>query len=204
MHRQSYSTFTDYSTTFIAGIGVLVALLLAVSVGWIVSCVILLRRGQTVQTTVSVTCTKHTPHVYPYHTLPRLRPPPLLSESSCIGKFASRIHPPGSDAFVSEQLSRKGLAVSCVSCMVSSPICKYKRQLKDNLLWIAVEDSDSDKERLSDAESRLVYFSLYLATLPSYYIDVYSLYFKSWQAADACRLSFFVSGRNFEAKQRRN
>ncbi len=36
------------STTFIAGIGVLVALLLAVSVGWIVSCVILLRRGQTV------------------------------------------------------------------------------------------------------------------------------------------------------------
>ncbi len=38
----------DNSTTFIAGIGVLVALLLAVSVGWIVSCVILLRRGQTV------------------------------------------------------------------------------------------------------------------------------------------------------------
>ena len=36
------------STSFIAGIGVLVALLLAVSVGWIVSCVILLRRGQTV------------------------------------------------------------------------------------------------------------------------------------------------------------
>ncbi len=38
----------ENSTTFIAGIGVLVALLLAVSVGWIVSCVILLRRGQTV------------------------------------------------------------------------------------------------------------------------------------------------------------
>ena len=39
------------STTFIAGIGVIgvmMALLLAVSVGWIVSCVILLRRGQTV------------------------------------------------------------------------------------------------------------------------------------------------------------
>ncbi len=42
------STRTDNSTTFIAVIGVLVALLLAVSVGWIVSCVILLRRGQTV------------------------------------------------------------------------------------------------------------------------------------------------------------
>ncbi len=41
-------TCNDNSTTFIAGIGVLVALLLAVSVGWIVSCVILLRRGQTV------------------------------------------------------------------------------------------------------------------------------------------------------------
>ncbi len=40
-------TTTLSSTTFIAGIGVLVALLLAVSVGWIVSCVILLRRGQT-------------------------------------------------------------------------------------------------------------------------------------------------------------
>ena len=39
---------TRNSTTFIAGIGVLVALLLAVSVGLIVSCVILLRRGQTV------------------------------------------------------------------------------------------------------------------------------------------------------------
>ncbi len=37
----------DNSTTFIAVIGVLVSLLLAVSVGWIVSC-ILLRRGQTV------------------------------------------------------------------------------------------------------------------------------------------------------------
>ncbi len=41
-------TCNDNSTTFIAGIGVLVALLLAVSVGLIVSCVILLRRGQTV------------------------------------------------------------------------------------------------------------------------------------------------------------
>ncbi len=41
-------TCNDNSTTVIAGIGVLVALLLAVSVGWIVSCVILLRRGQTV------------------------------------------------------------------------------------------------------------------------------------------------------------
>ena len=39
---------TGNSPTFIAGIGVLVALLLAVSVGWIVSCVILLGRGQTV------------------------------------------------------------------------------------------------------------------------------------------------------------
>ena len=40
---------TGNSTIFIAGIGVLVALLLAVSVGWIVSCVIfLLRKGQTV------------------------------------------------------------------------------------------------------------------------------------------------------------
>ncbi|XP_064397189.1 deleted in malignant brain tumors 1 protein-like isoform X2 [Halichondria panicea] len=38
----------DNSTTIIAGIGVLVVLLLVVSVGWIVSCVILLRRGQTV------------------------------------------------------------------------------------------------------------------------------------------------------------
>ncbi len=38
----------ENSTTFIAGIGVLVALLLAVSVGWTVSCVILLRRGHTV------------------------------------------------------------------------------------------------------------------------------------------------------------
>ncbi len=45
---KSNSTCTDNSTTFIAGIGVLVALLLAVSVGWMVSCVILLRRGQTV------------------------------------------------------------------------------------------------------------------------------------------------------------
>ncbi len=42
------STRANNSTTFIAGIGVLVALLLAVSIGWIVSCVILLRRGQTV------------------------------------------------------------------------------------------------------------------------------------------------------------
>ena len=42
------STCADNSTTFIAVIGVLVAVLLAVSVGWIVSCVILLRRGQTV------------------------------------------------------------------------------------------------------------------------------------------------------------
>ncbi len=40
---------TGNSTTVIAGsIGVLVALLLAISVGWIVSCVILLRRGQNV------------------------------------------------------------------------------------------------------------------------------------------------------------
>ncbi len=45
---KSDSTCADNSTTFIAGIGVLVALLLAVSVGWIVSCGILLRRGQTV------------------------------------------------------------------------------------------------------------------------------------------------------------
>ncbi|XP_064397182.1 neurotrypsin-like isoform X3 [Halichondria panicea] len=36
------------STTSIVGIGVLVALLLAVSVGWMVSCVILLKRGQIV------------------------------------------------------------------------------------------------------------------------------------------------------------
>ena len=42
----NHSTVTV--TTLTAGIGVLVALLLAVSVGWIVSCVILLRRGQTV------------------------------------------------------------------------------------------------------------------------------------------------------------
>ncbi len=42
------SPCTGNSTTTIAVIGVLVALLLAVSVGWIVSCVILLRRGQTV------------------------------------------------------------------------------------------------------------------------------------------------------------
>ncbi len=42
-------TRTGNSTTFTAVIGVLVALLLVVSVGWIVSCVILLRRrGQTV------------------------------------------------------------------------------------------------------------------------------------------------------------
>ncbi len=38
---------TGNPTTFIAVIGVLVALLLAVSVGWIVSCVILLRRRPT-------------------------------------------------------------------------------------------------------------------------------------------------------------
>ncbi len=43
--RGSDSTCNDKS---IAGIGVLVALLLAVLVGWIVSCVILLRRGHTV------------------------------------------------------------------------------------------------------------------------------------------------------------
>ncbi len=42
------STRTENSTTFIAVIGVLVALLLAVLVGWIVSCIIVLRRGQTV------------------------------------------------------------------------------------------------------------------------------------------------------------
>ena len=41
------TTRAGNSTTFI-GIGVLVALLLAVSVGWIVSCVILLRRGHIV------------------------------------------------------------------------------------------------------------------------------------------------------------
>ena len=44
----STTIIVNKSTTPIAGIGVLVALLLAVSVGWIVSCVILLRRGQTV------------------------------------------------------------------------------------------------------------------------------------------------------------
>ncbi len=38
----------DNSPTFIAVIGILVSLLLAVSVGWIVSCGILLRRGQNV------------------------------------------------------------------------------------------------------------------------------------------------------------
>ncbi len=42
------ANIVDNSTTFSAVIGVLVALLLAVSVGWIVSGVILLRRGQTV------------------------------------------------------------------------------------------------------------------------------------------------------------
>ncbi len=44
------STFkpADNSTSFTVGIGVLAALLLAASVGWIASCVILLRRGQTV------------------------------------------------------------------------------------------------------------------------------------------------------------
>ncbi len=42
------SDFKCNSTIFIAIIGILVAVLLAVSVGWIVSCVILLRRGQTV------------------------------------------------------------------------------------------------------------------------------------------------------------
>ncbi len=42
------ANIVDNSTTFIVGIGVVVALLLAVSVGWIVSCVILLKRGQTV------------------------------------------------------------------------------------------------------------------------------------------------------------
>ena len=45
---KSDSTCADNSITFIAGIGVLVSLLLAVSVGWIVSCVILHRRGQNV------------------------------------------------------------------------------------------------------------------------------------------------------------
>ncbi len=44
----STTIIADNSTAFIAVIGVLVSLLLAVSVGWIVSCVILLRRGQTV------------------------------------------------------------------------------------------------------------------------------------------------------------
>ena len=44
----SFTIIADNSTTFIAGIGVLVALLLTVSVGWIVSYVILLRRGHTV------------------------------------------------------------------------------------------------------------------------------------------------------------
>ncbi len=44
----STTIIVDNSTIFIAVIGVLVALLLAVSVGWIVSCVILLRRGQNV------------------------------------------------------------------------------------------------------------------------------------------------------------
>ncbi len=52
--------------------------------------------------------------MYVYRTLPRLRqrpklrPPPLLSESSCIGYLPQEIRPPGSDAFVSE--TRKGLA----------------------------------------------------------------------------------------------
>ena len=45
---KSDCTCNGNSTSFIAGIGVMMALLLAVSVGWIVSCVILLRRGQTV------------------------------------------------------------------------------------------------------------------------------------------------------------
>ena len=44
----STTFIVNNSTTVIAGIGVLVALLLAVSVGWIVSCVILLRRGHPV------------------------------------------------------------------------------------------------------------------------------------------------------------
>ena len=42
------ANIVDDSTTFNTVIGVLVALLLAVSVGWIVSSVILLRRGHTV------------------------------------------------------------------------------------------------------------------------------------------------------------
>ncbi len=48
-HGPIKSDFTcnDNSTTLTAGICVLVALLLAVSVGWIVSCVILLRRRPT-------------------------------------------------------------------------------------------------------------------------------------------------------------
>ncbi len=43
----STTFIVNNSTTVIAGIGVLVVLLLAVSVGWIVSCVILLRRAPT-------------------------------------------------------------------------------------------------------------------------------------------------------------
>ncbi len=46
--RSTERVGAENSTTFIAGIGVLVVLSLAVSVGWIVSCVILLRRGLTV------------------------------------------------------------------------------------------------------------------------------------------------------------
>ncbi|XP_064397194.1 scavenger receptor cysteine-rich type 1 protein M160-like [Halichondria panicea] len=42
------TTCADISTTLFAGIGALVALLLSVSVGWMVSCVILLRRGHPV------------------------------------------------------------------------------------------------------------------------------------------------------------
>ncbi len=55
-------------------------------------------------------------YLLPYSTeitpTSEITPTPTLSESSCMGYFASRIRPPGSDAFVSEQLSRKGLAVS--------------------------------------------------------------------------------------------
>ena len=62
---------------------------------------------------------------------------------------------------------------------------------KDNLVWISVEDSDSDKERCRILACTI---SLYLATLPMH-IVVYSLYFKSWQASDRKKPSFLMSGR---------
>ena len=65
----------------------------------------------------------------------------------------------------------------CVSWLALDLILtRIRDRDKDNLLWIYVEGSDSDKEQPSDAKSWLIIPSYFTHASPLLYIDVFIVF----------------------------